>query len=152
MGLVRQPAAMSCQRRRVRWHGIYGCGFICPFFLIRNQGFDEVKGRKNQGRHQRPAALGGRLSAMSAVARAPSPVERWRSHSWWTLLSSLDIIADLIRKSKIRRSQSPAQILCTDKRKKVVLLYNNWLLFVYCGLDPRSPMPRASPSSHVMPT
>ena len=46
--------------------------FYLPFLL-------DKKGRKNQGRHQRPAALGGRPSAMSAVARAPNPVEGGRS-------------------------------------------------------------------------
>ena len=69
--------------------GIYGCGYFRPFSMMRNQGlaslnaehFDEVKGPKIQGRHQRPIALGGRPSAMSAVARAPSPVEGGRSRN-----------------------------------------------------------------------
>jgi len=76
--------------------GIYGCGFICPFSMMRNQGFDEVKGPKNLGRHQRPNTQSGRPSAMSAVARAPSPVKDWRSRTRRAILSLLDVIADLI--------------------------------------------------------
>jgi len=49
-------------------------GFLLSFCL-------ETKGPKIQGRHQRPYALGGRPSVMSAVARAPSPVKGGRSHS-----------------------------------------------------------------------
>ena len=44
----------------------------CPFSLMRNQGFDEVKGRKNQGRHQGPAAHSGRPSPMSAGPPRPA--------------------------------------------------------------------------------
>ncbi len=36
----------------------------------------DEKEPKNQGRHQGPSAHGGRPSPMSAIARAPSPVER----------------------------------------------------------------------------
>ena len=46
--------------------------------------FLKKKEAKIQGRHQRPDALGERPSAMSAVARAPSPVEGGRSHTRWT--------------------------------------------------------------------
>jgi len=55
------------------------------------------KGPKGQGRHQRPCALGGRPSAMSAVARAPSPGKDWRSRTRRALLLTLAVIADLIR-------------------------------------------------------
>ena len=48
---------------------------LFPSFLL------DKKGPKNQGRHHRSYALGDRSSAMSAVARAPNPVECRRSLS-----------------------------------------------------------------------
>lgn len=65
-----------------------------PFFLIRNRRFDEAKrvnGPKDQGRHQGPTAHGERPSPMSAVARAPYPVERGRSQHQ-TCLQRDDIV------------------------------------------------------------
>ena len=73
---------------------IYSCVF-CPFSMMRNQGFDEVKGPKNLGRHQRTIAHGERPSAMSAVARAPSPVNGGRSRTRWAMLTPLAVIAGL---------------------------------------------------------
>ena len=81
----------------------------CPFSMMRNQGSDEVKGPKNLGRHQRPTTLGDRSSAMSAMACAPNPVKWRRSRTGWALLTSLDVIADLIRKSHAQRE------LCRQK-------------------------------------
>ena len=83
--------------------GICGCGFSCPFSMMRNLRFDEVKGPKNLGRHQGPTALGDRPSPMSAVSRAPNPVGLWRSHTRnkggkqhkWTTLPPLAVIAGL---------------------------------------------------------
>ena len=66
---------------------IYSCVF-CPFSMMRNQGFDEVKGPKNLGRHQRSTALGDRSSAMSAGPARPTrssvgvpALETWLKHS-----------------------------------------------------------------------
>ena len=52
--------------------GICGCGFSCPFSMMRNLRFDEVKGPKNLGRHQGPTALGDRPSPMSAGPARPT--------------------------------------------------------------------------------
>ena len=52
--------------------GIYGCGFVCPFLL-------KEKDQKFKADIIGPLAQSGRFPAMSAEARAPSPVEVGRS-------------------------------------------------------------------------
>jgi len=58
----------------VRRHGICGCGFFFPFLL-------KEKDQKFKADIIGPNAQSGRFPAMSAVARAPCPVESGRSRT-----------------------------------------------------------------------
>ena len=51
---------MSCPRGRVRWHGIYGCGFSCPFVL-----------------KQKDQKFKADINGLPHLATAPPPCRPW---------------------------------------------------------------------------
>ena len=64
--------------------GIYGCGSLFPLpFLLKE------KEQKFKADIIGPNTQSGRFPAMSAVARAPDPVEVWRFHTESVVIASM---------------------------------------------------------------
>ena len=82
---------MSCRRWPVRWRASVAAAiFFRPFLL-------KEKDQKFKADIIGPNTQSGRFPAMSTEARAPNPVEGWRTRIQQTMLTPFAVIAGLTR-------------------------------------------------------